>query len=168
MGGGGVHKGGISNMDIIDYQHLKQYCGCKTKLQDNYPFDEFMLGIDGIYHTIGDDSYFINAKNIISQEHILITGRTYLLQNNHSKGFTIVKFLEAFYDNGYVHLIVQNIINNNCLMSIKCPVPSNKNECTWEILDIDFLLKTVSSTNRLKSDKKSRINTDSELLEFDY
>lgn len=153
-------------MDIIYYQHIRQNCGCKTRLQDNYPYDEFILGISGIYHTVGDDSYFINSNSIVSPEHILTTGRTYLLQENQTKELTIVKLIEAYYHDGYANLIVQEIKDNNCLKSIKCIVPCKANDCPWRLIDVEFLLATFNISTRLMPDKKSIIDT--ELLEFDF
>jgi len=89
-------------MDIIDYQHIKQYCGCKVKLQDSFPFDSFLLGIEGLYHPVGDNEYFINSPSIVTKNNNVQEGKLYLLLRRQSKSLTVIKFIEAYYfDNGY-------------------------------------------------------------------
>jgi hypothetical protein len=78
------------------------------KLQDLHPFDETILGLNGIYHTIGDSSYFINSPCILAANKIITKGKTYILVDN-PKGTGIkmsdVKLLDAYYKDGLVYLL---------------------------------------------------------------
>jgi hypothetical protein len=68
----------------------------------------------------------------------IITGRTYLLVDNH-KGtgvkMTYVELIDVYYDEEVINLIVQDIFSQKtfCLNQyIKCP----QNLCKWILIDI--------------------------------
>lgn len=154
-------------MDIIDKACIEQYCGCKIKWQDLFPYDSFLLGINNQYHTIGDDKYYINSPSINVHDKIVQEGKLYLLLRSQDKSITVIRFLEAYYHNGNVHLIIKDVITN-LIFVIRCPIPFAGMECSCKIFDVDCLGETILKNDQLNHRNNADINQDSELFEFDF
>ncbi len=61
----------INNKDLIDY-HERTYGG---QLQDMYPFNSTLVGLDGIYVASYDNKQsFINSPCIVTKNQTLLTG----------------------------------------------------------------------------------------------
>jgi hypothetical protein len=112
------------------------------KLQKLYPFDETLLGLKGIYHTIGDRSHFINSECIQTPKKIITKGKDYLIASTSAKGFDSivhkVKLLDGYYNKGFVYLFVMDLQTDRVYivdLFIECP----EDKCTWLLYDIkDF------------------------------
>lgn len=98
------------------------------KLQKLYPFDETLLGLKGIYHTIGDRSHFINSECIQTPHKIITKGKQYIITSTTPKfSDTIlqqVKLLDAYYSKGYVYLFVMDLQTDRVSivdLFIECP-----------------------------------------------
>ena len=46
------------------------------RAQDKFSYDATVVGLNGIYHTIGENSFYINSKCILATEKIITTGKT--------------------------------------------------------------------------------------------
>ena len=49
------------------------------KLQDLHPIDSTTLGLDNVYHTIGEQSHYINSECIQTPKKIITKGNDYLI-----------------------------------------------------------------------------------------
>ena len=154
------------------------------KAQDQFSFDETILGLDNIYFPVGDDSYFVNCPNILSTNKVITIGKKYILLFN-PKGtgvvMTDVIFLDAYYFEGVIYLIVQEItsqITSTIDLNIEYPEKPNK----WLLIDSNYFfdemnamaIKSYCSGNCDDSDKKSKTECkpcqshDDDLLDFEF
>lgn len=115
------------------------------KLQDLYPFDSAILGLDGIYSTSGDDSFFINSNCIVTFDRIVTTGHSYVLvMSTPIAGLIIqqVDLVDAYYFEGKINLllkdslIAERFIINHC---IECP----ESPSLWKLIDLDYLSNKI-------------------------
>jgi hypothetical protein len=112
------------------------------KLQDLYPFDSAIAGLNNVYCTIGNDSFFINSECILATDQIITIGKEYILFDN-PKGTGIkvfdVKLLDGYYKAGIVYLFVQDI-NSQRIYNIENCIEFAENECTWMLVDLDYFI----------------------------
>lgn len=83
-------------------------------IQEIYPFDSAIVGLNGTYCTVGEDSFFINSPCILTENKVLTIGLNYQLCCA-PIGCCIeldeVKLLDVFYFNGSAILIVQELLS---------------------------------------------------------
>ena len=107
------------------------------KLQDRYPYDSAIVGLNNLYIVDYKGDFYINTPCIMATDKTITTGRTYLLVYYH-KGtgvnMTDVRLIDVYFDEGVINLIVQEIISQKtfCLNQyIECP----QNPCKWILID---------------------------------
>ena len=113
------------------------------KLQDLYRYDSAVWGIDGIYQTIGNDSFFINSSCIVSPKRTITTGETYLLIGNSTKtniDVTVVKLIDVYCDNVFINIILQNVLQQS---SITIQLNVHENHCSYLLMDVSFINKEI-------------------------
>ena len=54
-------------------------CTNTMKLQDKQKNDEFLTGISGTFHSVGNNSYFVNSLCVWAENHVISTGKSYAL-----------------------------------------------------------------------------------------
>lgn len=108
------------------------------KLQDQFPYDETLLGLKGIYHSIGEQSHFINSESVQTPEKIITNGQQYLLAStllNSTKPIVHkIKLIDAYYLNGKVHLFVMDIKTERIYavdVCVECP----ETKCPWVVFE---------------------------------
>ena len=110
------------------------------KLQDQFPCDETLLGLKGIYHSIGEQSHFINSDSIQTPEKIITNGQQYLLASTlQSCSKPIVhkiKLIDAYYLNGKVHLFVIDIRTER-IYTVDACVECPESECPWVVFNTE-------------------------------
>jgi hypothetical protein len=78
-----------------------------------YPFDETLLGLKDIYHTIGDRSHFINSECIQTPHKIITKGKQYIIASTSPQGSDAIvhkiRLLNVYYNKGYVYLFVMDL-----------------------------------------------------------
>jgi hypothetical protein len=120
------------------------------KAQDLNPFDAAIVGLNGIFHTVGTDSFFINSECILATDQIITIGKTYILFYN-PKGTGIkvfdVKLLDGYYKEGNVHLFVQDV-NSHRIYTIENCIECADNECTWMLVDLDYFIDRINANNK--------------------
>lgn len=126
-----------------------------------HPFDETILSLNGIYHTVGEGSFFVNCPRcVLTTNNIITTGNTYLFVDTNKENGVImyaVKLLDVFYENGIVNLIVQDL--TNCLVK-QIPIDVYNNEFKFLLVSWDDIRKMVLTESNPK------FNDD--LLEFEF
>ncbi len=110
------------------------------KLQDKFPFDEAIVGLNDIYSTIGDRSHYINSESIQTPQKIITKGRHYLIASTPPHGTEAivhrVKLLDAFYNNDYVYLFVINMDTDRVYIidiCVSCPEKESK----WVLFELE-------------------------------
>jgi hypothetical protein len=109
------------------------------KLQDQFPYDETLLGLNKVYHSVGERSHYINSYVLQTPEKIITNSQQYLLASTlQSSSMPIVhkiKLIDAYYLNCKVHLFVADIKTDRVYVvdiCVECP----ESECPWVIFEL--------------------------------
>ena len=152
------------------------------KLQDKYPYDSTLLGLNNIFHTIGKKSFFINSDCILATNKIITIGKEYIIFVSPTEtGLKMIDviLIDCYYREGIINLIVRNILSKRLFTIDQClECPSN--DCTWVIIDINFFIDRMnakaiqdycscSGNNQEKQPKdESNPKVKEDLLEFEF
>jgi hypothetical protein len=114
------------------------------RMQDLYPFyDSAILGLNGIYSTVGNDSFYVKSPCIKAVSHTITTGHTYLFKE--SNGIVkLVELYDGFHDNQYFHLFLVDVKSKK-RFSVSTIVDGYKHECSWMLIDLEFLQEQVDN-----------------------
>jgi hypothetical protein len=107
------------------------------KLQDRFPYDPTLLGLEGLYEPLGTDSFLIDSKCVMVADQIVSTGDTYFLierDENKKVGATFVKLLDAFYYNDMVYLLVVDTVSD-VVRLLNHTLDNGLTTCKWKIVD---------------------------------
>ena len=152
------------------------------KLQNKYPYDVSILGLDGIFHSVGIGSFYINSECILATNHIITTGKTFIIVDTPTaKGVKMydVKLVDVYFNAGVINMIVREMISQKKLI-IKYCVECTEPQCTWMLIDLDYFIdkmnanairqysgKCSDAQNKPVAEIRPRQNHD-DLLAFDY
>ena len=132
------------------------------KLQDRFPYDDTLLGLEGKYQPIGDDGFLINSNCIMVKDHVVKTGSTYFFfEDNERKAVraTAVKLVDAFYYLDMVYLLLIDVFCGQVRL-LNHTLDNGLTLCKWKLVD------TNSVETLMDAKEKKRSNND--LLEFDF
>jgi hypothetical protein len=153
------------------------------KLQDQFPYDETLLGLNKVYHSVGERSHYINSYVLQTPEKIITNGQQYLIAStllSSSKPIVHkIKLIDAYYLNGKVHLFVVDLKTERICTEIAC-VECPESKCTWVMFEsgdqeklLDYL--AIKSFCQECDEAKDNINVEShphhghdDLLEFEF
>lgn len=152
-------------------------------LQEYFPYDSAIYLLNGLFYTIGINSFFVNSKCILTKGKKLTNGYSYVIAStSNEKSEEIVHkvtLLDVLFYEGVVYLFVLDLESNKHYilnLPIKCP----DKICEWLLYDWDDLnkksdYKAIKSfcsqcpDNKNKHDAQRRgKNTNDDLLDFDY
>jgi len=153
------------------------------KLQDLHPIDSTILGLDNVYHKIGEHSYFINSGRIQTPKKIITKNKQYLLASTSPQGFDAivqqVKLLDAYYSKGYLYLFVMDLQTDQVYildLCMECP----EDKCTWLLYDLKNFNKLKdyqaiisycgkgAKTNKNSVARSNYKDGNNDLLEFEF
>jgi hypothetical protein len=153
------------------------------KLQDLHPIDSALIGLNNIYHVIGDNSFYINSDCILTPRKIITKGKQYLLASTPPQGSDAivhkVKLLDAYFNKGFVYLFVMDLQTDRVYivdLCMECP----EDKCTWLLYDLkDYdKLKDYQAVKSYcekgdENEQKTTVNRNprklnDDLLEFDF
>ncbi len=153
------------------------------KLQDLYPIDSTLLGLDNIYHPIGAYSHYVNSEQIQIPHKIITKGKRYVIASTSPQGSDAIvhkiRLLDAFYFKGHVYLFVMDLQKDRVYIVDLC-MESPKDKCTCVLYDLkvydklkdyqaikSYCEKGDENKQKTTSNRNSRkINDD--VLEFDF
>ena len=134
------------------------YSPVRKRLQDYFPYNKTIVGLEGHFTPIGDNKFYINSQCIAAYNKTIITGHTYILLNRKiydlQNESSCVKLVDAFYHNGSVYLQVQDLLtkrNRVISQDFECP----KDKCSWLLIDVDYLNRLL---NKITSRIVNKIN----------
>jgi hypothetical protein len=113
--------------------------------QDLHPFDKTILGLNRIFHTIGEDSFFVNSPCIMAEDQIVTRGLHYFLigsQASINLDLNTVILLDVYYHDE-LNLIVQDVITGR-KYKLTCCVGNQEKVCYWLLVDSEYLLKKAN------------------------
>ena len=141
------------------------------------------LGLNKIYHCIGDNSHYINSHSIQTPEKIVINGQQYLIAStlpSSSKPIVHkIKLIDAYYLNGKVHLFVVDLKTER-IYTVDACVECPERKCPWVIFELGDqkkLLDYLAIKSYYQECDEAKDNTDVEsqhqhghddLLEFEF
>ena len=119
-------------------------------LQDLYKFNSTIVGLNGIYHTIGKDSFFVNSTCIWVRNQIITTGCTYLLISAPfgAKRVKInaIKLIDVYYYDGIVNLEVLDMLKQK-RYRIHHNLDKGKQPCSWMLIDLLYLQNKITTNS---------------------
>ena len=155
----------------------------KNPAQNRYPYDATVLGLDGTYQVLDNNSFLVKSDCIASTGNIITVGKEYILfYSPKETGFKIldVVLVDCYYYEGLIHLIVRDIRSQRVFTidhCLECP----ENDCTWVLVDLDYFIDRMDTkairqycgncddTKKKPSDENKHQNIhDDDLLEFEF
>lgn len=109
------------------------------KLQDQYPYDSAIWGLNNQYSTVGNDSFYINYSCVVAKDHTVTTGQTYMLIHHSENGQVItqlVRLVDVFNNNININLVFCDVLKDD-IINIQLNV-RNVNYCPWVLIDIKY------------------------------
>ena len=116
------------------------------KAQDHFNYDSAILGLNNVYYTIGEDSFFINFECIIAANKVVTIGKAYILFDYPSGKCvktTDIRLLDVYYYEDAVHMIVQGILSEQTF-TIVLHVDDGKIYCTSMVVDLDYFIDQLN------------------------
>jgi hypothetical protein len=153
-----------------------------VKAQDKFKYDETIVGLNGIYHTIEGDSFFVNSNCVIASGKKITRGKEYILFSRRTeKGFNMVDVIlvDCYYREGIINLIVQHIRSKRVFTIDHC-LECHKIDCTWILIDLNYFIDKMDAKaiqdyceDCNKNEKKSVVginpkSSNNDLLEFEF
>ncbi len=111
------------------------------KLQDLFPHNSTIYGLEEIYHQVGPDSFYFDAEGIRSNNKIITTGKTFILLSVSPDRTIIesyVKLLDAFNYKDHVYLMLLDMETEKVLL-INQFLDTDDGYCSWRLLDFVYL-----------------------------
>lgn len=110
------------------------------KIQNIFPYDTAVLGLQGLYHTVGNDSFYINNPHIMVKDHIVTTGESYFFfereNDGHKIKFRTVTLNDTFFYNQRVYLLLNDLILDEVLLR-NLVLKNVHTKCQWKLFDFD-------------------------------
>lgn len=109
------------------------------KLQDKFPYDSAIWGLENLYTTVGDNSFYINNNAVIAKNHTINTGQTYMLIHHLENGqitTQLVRLVDVYCDNVNINLVLCDVLKDNSF-SIQLDA-KNVNCLPWMLIDVKY------------------------------
>ena len=116
------------------------------KAQKLVDYDSAILGLNNLYYTIGEDSFFINSDSILAANKIVTVGKTYIVFDYASGKcvkITDVLLLDVYYNEDAVHMIVQDIKSQQTF-TIVLHVDEGEVYCASMVVDLDYFIEQLN------------------------
>ena len=150
------------------------------KQQDKYPYDSAIVGLNNVYYTIGDDSFYVNCDCIIVSDKILSIAREYFIFNFTTlpgNKMSDVLLVDCYYFEGVIHLIVEDVRSHQ-VFTISHSLKSKVNKCTMVLVDVDYFTDLLDkralkdfcgcSPNKSNTNSEKELSINDDLLEFEF
>lgn len=149
-------------------------------LQDFFPADLTLLGLQNLYSQIGKNSFLVNSPCIIAKKKILTKGKHYILFDLTKSDIKIKEIIlnDLFYYKNKIHLISEDIATHRVKVvgiCLECP-----DICTRYLVDINYFIDRMDSkairdycgdcdyNNKNNQENSNPKSIDSDLLEFEF
>ncbi len=117
------------------------------KIQDFFPFDSAVVGMENLYSEVGENSFYIQSPCIISKDKILTKGKHYLILNIPTKtGLTMTEIvlIDLFYYKSNIYLISRDINTQRVSIvsfCLECP----ESNCTKYLVDVNYFIDRMDA-----------------------
>lgn len=113
------------------------------KLQDQFPYDSTILGLENLYIVDYAGNFLINSPAILTPGKTVVRNNTYLLieslEGKNGKMYPVT-FMDAYYKDGFSYLFVQDLLTNE-IFSIDICLECTENQNKWVLVDMNCLNK---------------------------
>jgi hypothetical protein len=150
-------------------------------LQDFFPADLALLGLQKLYSQIGKNSFLVNSPCVIVKKKILTKGKHYILFDHTKSDIKIKEIVlkDLFYYKNKIHLVSEDIVTHRVKVigiCLECP----EIDCTRFLVDIDYFIDGMDAkairdycgdcdfNNKDYQDNSNPKSVDSDLLEFEF
>lgn len=82
------------------------------KIQDFFPFDSAVVGLENLYTVVGENSFYVKSGCIISKDKLLTKGKHYLVFDIPTKSaikMNEIVVIDLFYYKNNIHVISRDI-----------------------------------------------------------
>jgi hypothetical protein len=110
------------------------------KAKDKYPYDSAILGLNNVYHTVGNDSFYVNSDSIMVADKILTIGKEYFIFHYTTapgNKMSNVLLADCYYNEGVFHLILEDVRSHR-LFTISHCLDCPENDCPFILMDINY------------------------------
>jgi hypothetical protein len=149
-------------------------------LQDFFPFDSTVLGMENLYSEIGNDSSLVNSPCVVARDKVLKKGNHFMLIEIPSKSNINIReivLIDLFYYERDINLIVRDFKTDRVFrvnFCLECP----EKHCTLFLVDLNYFsdrmddraIKDYCGCDTDKKQPLSKCNTKAadDLLEFEF
>jgi len=150
------------------------------KLQDFFPFDSAVLGLENLYSEVSNDSFFVNSPCVIAKDKILTKGKHYLIFDIPTKtGITITEIIliDLFYYAGNIYLISRDIDTHKVSLIHFC-LECLQTNCMQFLVDVNYFINRMNErairdycgcdANKKQPIGKGKAKLKNDLLEFEF
>lgn len=116
-----------------------------TKLQDETPYDSFLLGMNNLYYPIGKDKFFINSPFVESNFNIVITGKTYIMIHSNSENILTLKFadlIDVCHDGLMMNIFLRDLLSGQRI-HLEFDINKREDLCSFKMVEADYLQKKI-------------------------
>jgi hypothetical protein len=116
------------------------------RTEDKNKYDSTILGLNNLYVIDYEGNYYINSPAIMATDKTIKRNNTYLLivhPDKNSKMYPVI-LLDAYFEDGFVHLNVQDIRTQKKFTidhCIQCP----ETRCKWVLIDLDYFIDKMNA-----------------------
>ena len=152
----------------------------RNPAQNKYPYDETLLGLDGLYQVLDNNSFLIKLDCIASTDSVITVGKEYVLFYTNTEPrirMSDVILVDCYYFEKVIHLIVRDIRSKRVVtisQRLECP----KSDCTWVLVDLDYFIKRMDAriiqnycgcdNGKKKPNGEGKAKSADDLLEFNF
>ena len=119
------------------------------RLQNRFQYDATLLGLEGKYEPIGNDSFLISSECVKVKQNVVTTGNTYFFvesDENQAVSATAVKLLDCFYFNGRVYLMLIDVFKGEVML--RNHKLDSGQKCSWRLADTHFMNYLMDSKEK--------------------
>jgi len=155
----------------------------KNPAQNRYPYDATVLGLDGTYQVLDNNSFLAKSDCIASTGSVITVDKEYILfYSPKETGIKIldVVLVDCYYFEGIIYLIVREFKSQRVFTISHC-LPCKESHCTWILVDLDYFIDRMDyqairqycgncddSEKRPSDENKHQNIHDDDLLEFEF
>jgi hypothetical protein len=149
-------------------------------LQDYFPADLTIAGIQDLYTSVGKYSYRVNSCCVISKGKLLSKQKRYIIFEVPTKSnikMTEIVLIDLFLYKGMIYLVCENIATRR-VFKVSFPLECPENECALLVVDINYFRDRMDDraikdycgcgTDKKKPVGKGKTKAADDLLEFDF
>jgi len=123
------------------------------QLQDYFPANETILGLDNIFtRNVDGFTFYVNSPCVIASNQQITKYETYLLISD-PKGCKInlsdVILIDVYYFDGFIHLIVMDK-NTQMTNTLRHKMDSKEAKVEWRLVDINYCIKNILNELRTR------------------